>query len=60
MIANTMIQRLAQKKGITIEDKTFEDYQSFKEKQYDKLADTLRLYMNMEEVYGMLQEARME
>lgn len=60
MIANTMIQRLAQKKGITIEDGTFEDYQSFKEKQYDKLADTLRLYMNMEEVYGMLQEARME
>ena len=34
-----------------------EDYQSFKEKQYDKLADTLRLYLNMEEVYGMLRDA---
>ena len=27
------------------------------EKQYDKLADTLRLYLNMEEVYGMLRDA---
>ena len=25
--------------------------------QYDKLADTLRLYLNMEEVYGMLRDA---
>lgn len=59
-IANTMVQALAVKKGITIEDGIFEDYPSFKEKQYDKLADTLRGYLNMEEIYGMLKEAHLE
>ena len=46
--------------GILIEEGAFEDYRSFKEKQYDKLADTLRAYLNMEEIYGMLREARLE
>ena len=59
-IANTMVKALAVKKGITIEDGVFEDYQSFKEKQYDKLADTLRAYLNMAEIYGMLKEAHLE
>lgn len=59
-IANTMVQALAVKKGITIEDGIFEDYPSFKEKQYDKLADTLRGYLNMEEIYGILKEAHLE
>ena len=36
------------------------DYQSLKERQYDLLADTLRSYLNMEEIYGMLKTARME
>lgn len=59
-IANRMIQKLAEKKGIQIEDGIFEDYQTFKEKQYDKLADILRSYLNMEEIYGMLKEAHLE
>lgn len=59
-IANAMVQALAEKKGIKIEDGTFEDYQTFKEKQYDKLADTLRMYLDMEEIYGMLREANLE
>ena len=59
-VANAIIQALAEKKGIRIEDGNFEDYQVFKEKQYDKLADTLRLYLNMEEIYGMLREAHLE
>lgn len=59
-IANAMVQALADKKGISIENGILEDYQSFKEKQYDKLADTLRSYLNMEEIYGMLTEARLE
>lgn len=59
-MANAIVQTLAKKKGITIEDGVFEDYQSFKEKQYDKLADTLRQYLNMEEIYGMLRDARLE
>ena len=59
-IANVMIQALAEKKGIKIENGVFEDYQTFKEKQYDKLADTLRMYLNMEEIYEMLREANLE
>lgn len=58
-IADIMVQALAEKKGITIGEGVSEDYQSFKEKQYDKLADTLRRSLNMEEIYGMLTEARL-
>ena len=57
-IASSMIETLAAKKGIQIKDGIFEDYQNFKEKEYDKLADTLRQYLNMEEIYGMLREAK--
>jgi len=59
-IAAAIVEALAEKKGIQIENGAFEDYQSFKEKQYDKLADTLREYLNMEEIYGMLGEAHLE
>ena len=59
-IATAVVQALAEKKGILIENGTFEDYQNFKEKQYDRLADTLREYLNMEEIYGMLREAHLE
>ncbi len=60
IIANTMVQALAEKKGIEIESGEFEDYQRFKEKQYNKLADILRLYLNMEEIYEMLGESHLE
>lgn len=56
-IAGEIVQALAKKKGISLQDGQMEDYQNFKEKQYDKLADTLRLYLNMEEIYGMLRDA---
>ncbi len=59
-VATSIINGLAEKKGIKIEDGMFEDDQSFKEKQYDKLADTLRRYLNMEEIYGMLRETHLE
>ena len=59
-IATAVVQALAKKKGIWIEEEAFEDYRSFKEKQYDRLADTLREYLNMEEIYGMLREAHLE
>ena len=59
-IANAIIQALAEKKGIKIENGVFGDYQTFKETQYDKLADTLRVYLNMEEIYGMLGETGLE
>lgn len=56
-IAGEMLRVLAEKKGICIGSGMPEDYQSFKEKQYDRLAKTLREYLNMEELYGMLREA---
>ncbi|MFW5645699.1 MAG: cobyric acid synthase [Acetivibrio ethanolgignens] len=55
-----IIRALAEKKGIEIEKEGLMDYQIYKETQYDKLADTLREYLNMEEIYGMLREARLE
>ncbi len=59
-IASVMAEALARKKGISMKTRTDMDYQRFKESQYDKLADTLREYLNMEEIYGMLREAQME
>ncbi|MBO5279147.1 MAG: cobyric acid synthase [Lachnospiraceae bacterium] len=59
-IAAAVIKALAEKKGITLENGTIMDYQAFKETQYDILADTLRQYLNMEEIYGILREAKLE
>lgn len=62
-IASSLIEALVKKKGavlageIDIDNTSFVDYRDFKEKQYDKLADILSEYLNMEEVYGMLREA---
>ncbi len=56
-IAIDIVNVLARKKGICLEKSELETYQSFKEKQYDKLADTLREHLNMEEIYGMLRES---
>lgn len=55
--ADTIVQILAGKKGIKIENGQYEDYHTYKEKQYDRLADTMRAYLDMEEIYGMLREA---
>lgn len=51
---------LASEKGIVLDCGSAEDYHTFKERQYDKLADTLREYLNMEDIYGMLREARLD
>ena len=59
-IADQIVQALAEKKGVTIKEGMSEDYHAFKERQYDQLADTLREYLNMEEIYGMLREAHLE
>lgn len=57
--AETVVRTLAERKGIHMEG-TYLDYRKFKEKQYDKLADTLRQCLDMEEIYGMLRDAKME
>ena len=53
--ATALVTALAENKGLSIESCI--DYKDFKEKQYDKLADTLSEYLNMEEIYGILREA---
>ncbi|MCM1253347.1 MAG: cobyric acid synthase [Clostridium sp.] len=63
-VASALVGTLAEKKGIVTDKGTetakepYMDYQEYKEKQYDKLADILSAYLNMEEIYGMLREAR--
>lgn len=59
-IADAILHALAKKKGVALEESGMLDYQAFKEKEYDKLADTLRAYLNMEEIYGMLREADLD
>ena len=56
-MAFALVKALAQRKGIALGHDGIEDYAQFKEWQYDKLADTLRQYMDMEEIYGILEEA---
>ena len=58
--ADTLIRALARKKGIRLENGACQDYQSYKETQYDKLAATLREYLDMEAIYDMLAEAHLE
>ena len=58
-VAAGIVVALAEKKGIRVETGIFCDYGSFKEKQYDLLADMLRENLNMEEIYGILKEARL-
>ena len=52
------VDYIADKKGIDVNDSAIVSYKSFKEKQYDRLADTLREYLDMDAVYGMLREAK--
>ena len=56
--AKVIVDYIADKKGIDVNDSAIVSYKSFKEKQYDRLADTLREYLDMDAVYGMLREAR--
>ncbi|MDE6531729.1 MAG: cobyric acid synthase [Lachnospiraceae bacterium] len=59
-IAMDVVRALAGKKGVTLEGDAAYDYKTFRERQFDLLADTLRLHLDMEGIYGMLGETRME
>ena len=56
-IAGGIIRALADKKGMEISADTFVDYREYKDREYDKMAATLRQHLDMEAVYGMLREA---
>ena len=53
-VALNVVNALADKKGVSIKSEEVNDYSLFKEKQYDKLADILREYMDMDAIYRML------
>lgn len=57
--AEAVVRALAKKKGLSLMEGKIQDYRRFKETQYDKLADAMRTYFHMEEIYGMLREARL-
>ena len=57
-IASAVAQTLAKRKGLRTEGGLIKDYRDFKEEQYDRLAEVLRRSLKMEEIYGMLREAR--
>lgn len=59
-IASGIVQKLAEKKGAALDGYVMMDYQKFKEQQYDKLADILRQYLDMGEIYGMLKDANLD
>lgn len=57
-LAYRIVETLAERKGRSLRaDAT--DYAAFKEEQYDKLAETMREYLDMDAVYGMLREAKL-
>lgn len=53
-ISETIITCLAEKKGLTMETVKAEDYASYRQQQYDRLADILRESLDMDAVYRMM------
>lgn len=56
-IARIMIETVARKKGIELDDISEFDYARFREEQYDKLADEMRAALDMEYIYSIMNEA---
>lgn len=55
-VVSALVGALLERKGVAA-GSLYLDYKDYKEKQYEKLADILTEYLNMEDIYGMLREA---
>ena len=55
-VTEVIINALAKKKGITLENAAGMDLKAFKEEQYDKLADGIRAHLEMERIYEIMKE----
>jgi len=55
-VAERIVEALAKNKGIAMEQIHGVDYQTFKETQYDILADALREHLDMKKIYQILEE----
>ena len=53
-VADTLVNALAEKKGIKLETDLKEEYDAYRNRQYDKLAGELRKALNMELIYKVL------
>lgn len=53
-MADTLVNALAEKKGIKLETNLKEEYDAYRNRQYDKLAGELRKALNMELIYKVL------
>lgn len=56
-ISGCIVEALAEKKGISIGIGSLMDYSAIKEREFDRLADAMREYMDMDYIYDILQEA---
>ncbi len=54
-IAFTLCNHLAKQKGLELTEEKF-DYKAFKESQYDLLAEGMRKHLDMEAIYGILEQ----
>lgn len=52
--ASALVAMLAGRKGITISEQEVQDFHSYKEKQYQKLAQELRPHLDMGMIYHMM------
>lgn len=55
-VAKAIVRSLGKKKGIDTSEITGVDFQSFKESQYDILADGLRKNLDMKKIYEILEQ----
>lgn len=53
-VIERLVRALAEKKGVTLDAEAF-DMQRYKEAQYDKLADTVRQSLDMQQIYRILE-----
>lgn len=53
-VARAVIDSLADKKKITVNTGELLDYSQFKEGEYDRLANTMREYLKMDQIYEMM------
>ena len=56
-VAETVVRSLAARKGIDYAGGDPSDHRNFREKEFDRLADSLRSSLDMEYIYSILKEA---
>ncbi len=56
-ISGGIVEAIAEKKGISIGIGSLMDYSAIKEREFDRLSDAMRKYMDMDYIYGILREA---